>query len=263
MLPETSPAATDNTILFTGRVEDYQRFRPHYPLSVSEFLKTNGILRPNSVVADIGAGTGIVIERIAGEGRKIMAVEPNPDMAAAIRRLQASHPDWNVSLIQAPGEQTTLAERSVDVITIGSAFHWLDPVKARQEFQRILKPDGWVVILYNERDIENDPFLREYEEVYDHFIPDHKSWGHSKRSVSGYRAFFGGALTMFATPNSVETDADGLIGVSRSTSHYPTHDPERCRQIEEALHRLCTKYQSGDGKIQVNYVAALYAGQLR
>jgi SAM-dependent methyltransferase len=252
----------DNTRLFSGRVADYQRFRPHYPASVADFLRTNGVLKPELVVADIGAGTGIVIELIAGEGRKILAVEPNPDMADAIRSLQSSQAAWNVRLVPAPGEKTTLSDGSVDVITIGSAFHWLDQSLAREEFRRILKPDGWVVILYNERDTENDPFQREYEGIYDRFIPDHVSWGHRRTTLAGYRAFFRGPLFMFSAPNPVMSDFAGLVGVSRSTSHYPIGDPERRGKIEAALREIFEKYQKSDGQVAVNYLATLYAGRL-
>ena len=39
------------------------------------------------------------------------------------------------------------------MVTAGQAFHWFDREKERQEFVRILKPGGWVVLVWNDRDV--------------------------------------------------------------------------------------------------------------
>lgn len=86
--------------------------------------------------------------------------------------------------------------------------------------------------------------------------------GHRRTTMAGYRAFFRGPLYLFSTPNPVMSDFAGLVGVSRSTSHYPIDDPERSGKIEAALREIFEKYQKTDGQVAVNYLATIYAGRL-
>jgi len=88
----------DNTTLFSGRVDDYKRFRPTYPQAIIGFLKKVGALSPQSVAADIGAGTGILTRMLIPECQRVFAVEPNQDMYRALEELKHSHPAWDIQL---------------------------------------------------------------------------------------------------------------------------------------------------------------------
>jgi hypothetical protein len=64
---------------FSSRVENYIKYRPHYPKEILEFLKTEIGLTPNWVIADIGSGTGISSELFLKNGNKVYDVEPNKE----------------------------------------------------------------------------------------------------------------------------------------------------------------------------------------
>ncbi len=56
----------------------------------------------------------------------------------------------------------------MDFVTAGQAFHWFEPAAARVEFQRILKPAGWVVLIWNER-LVTPGFMAEHEDLQNQF----------------------------------------------------------------------------------------------
>ena len=77
-------------------------------------------------------------------------------------------------------EATTLPDHSVDFVTAAQAAHWFDRASARREFVRILKPGGWLVLLWNERLTDSTPFLRDYEELLLTYGTDYQDVRHER-----------------------------------------------------------------------------------
>src|SRR5688572_27319071 len=150
----------DPTKRFTNRVDNYLKFRPRYPTEIIALLEKDCALTPDSVIADVGSGTGFLSELFLRNGNQVFGVEPNAEMRAAGERLLADYP--NFASINATAEATTLPDSSVDFVTAGQAFHWFDREKARVEFQRILKADGWVVIVWNTFPTERSALVKAY-----------------------------------------------------------------------------------------------------
>ncbi len=108
-----SLAQRDPTGRFSDRVDDDVRFRPGYPPRVVDYLRGKGWLALGSVVADIGAGTGISSMLFLDAGFRVEAVEPNAPMrAAAVGRL-GHHREFHP--VDGRAEATTLADSSIDV----------------------------------------------------------------------------------------------------------------------------------------------------
>lgn len=132
----------------------YQRFRPYYPTSLFEDLETKWIQRkfvPPFSVADIGCGTGHSTFSILQTGLPvhIIGIDPDPGMlqrAEENKKTFSLLPQQSVKFTQGQGEWTGLKSQFVEAILIGSAFHWMDPLKSIYEFHRILKPGGWIRI---------------------------------------------------------------------------------------------------------------------
>ncbi len=137
----------DSTKRFSNRVEDYIKYRPSYPPDVIGLLEVECGLTPASVITDVGSGTGILSELFLKHGNRVFGVEPNREMRAAGDKLLAKYS--NFSSIDGAAEATTMVNTSVDFITAGQAFHWFDRQRSRAEFERILKPGGWVVLIWN------------------------------------------------------------------------------------------------------------------
>ncbi|MBI3165255.1 MAG: class I SAM-dependent methyltransferase [Chloroflexi bacterium] len=153
----------DNTSLFSGRVQNYIKYRPTYPASFLDLLATRCNLNQNHVIADVGSGTGILTEMLLKNGNPVYAIEPNAEMRSAAEQLLGRYP--NFTSVGAGAEATTIRSQSVDFVTAAQSFHWFDHPAARAEFIRILKPRGWVVLVWNMPRIET-PFEKEYDDLW-------------------------------------------------------------------------------------------------
>lgn len=131
--------------LFCTKAADYQNHRPCYPDAVAKLVSD---LLNAPVIADIGSGTGRLSQILLPIANTLYAVEPNKQMRVAACRLLGQYA--NYVPIAATAERTTLPDKSVDVITVAEAYHWFDSEMTRAEFHRILKPDGYVFLLWNE-----------------------------------------------------------------------------------------------------------------
>ncbi|HZQ47481.1 MAG TPA: class I SAM-dependent methyltransferase, partial [Verrucomicrobiae bacterium] len=150
-----------STKRFSSRVENYIKYRPGYPQGIIDLMRKECQLTSASVIADIGSGTGILTELLLRNQNTVFGIEPNQEMRAAAERLLSSYPQFHS--VPATAETTTLPDKCVDLITAGQAFHWFDREKTRQEFLRILKPQGWVALIWNDRNITTHAFFEAYE----------------------------------------------------------------------------------------------------
>jgi SAM-dependent methyltransferase len=245
---------------FTDRVENYIRYRPSYPAEVIELLRSECGLTPKSVVADIGSGTGILSQLFLHNGNQVYGVEPNAEMCAAGERLLAEYKSF--SSIPGSAEQIRLPAASVDFVVAGQAFHWFDRPRARAEFGRILKPGGWVVLLWNNRLTDTTPFLRAYEDLLmrcgtDYALVDHKNiTGEVLQEFFHPRGF-----KLKAFPNRQVFDFDGLRGRALSSSYIPAEGHPSHAPFMQELKAIFEAYNSS-GAVTFEYETQVYYGQL-
>ncbi len=254
-------AIQDSTKRFSSRVEDYVRFRPGYPPEVIDVLKTECGLASRSVVADIGSGTGFLSKIFLENGNRVFGVEPNPEMRAAGERLLAECRGF--PSVNGTAEQTGLADQSVDFVTAGQAAHWFDRERANHEFKRILKPAGWAVLVWNDRDTDSSPFAREYERLLQTYGIDYDQVHRvGSDTVKEIAAFFAPAQVRTRSfPNRQQFDHAGLEGRVLSASYMPQEGhPSHSPMIRE-LHRIFDAYQQG-GRVFMEYETRIYYAQL-
>jgi ubiquinone/menaquinone biosynthesis C-methylase UbiE len=140
----------------------YSESRPKYSPRVLKTLIEVSNLNSNSIVIDLGAGTGIWTRMLREnfEG-KIIAVEPNIEMLQmGIKDSKNLEIDW----INSTAEEFEYARSSVDLITMASSFHWANYDKAISNFKSLLKPGGYFCALWNTRAYELHPKLQLIEE---------------------------------------------------------------------------------------------------
>jgi SAM-dependent methyltransferase len=245
---------------FSNRVEDYVRYRPSYPAGVLSFLAEICGLHPNHVIADIGSGTGLLSKLFVDNGNHVYGVEPNAEMQAAGEEFLQGYP--NFASVTGSAEATTLADHSIDFVTAGQAFHWFDPIASHKEFSRVLKPDGWAVIVCNERLTSTTPFLRDYEALLRRFGTDYDRVSDSYPQPEAMRDFFGASTFLpHDLPNSQEFEFAGLSGRLRSSSYSPGADHPDFPQMMHELKHIFAAYQQ-DGIVRFDYRTRIYAGKL-
>src|SRR3954466_13171447 len=180
---------TQATERFSNRVENYARYRPSYPRAVVECLRANCRLTERAVIADVGSGTGILAEMFLRNGNAVYGVEPNRQMREAGERLLREYERFQS--VAGTAEETTLAQASVDFVTAGQAFHWFDQAQAKAEFKRILKPPGWVALVWNERPENSTPFAQEYGRLLRSYATDYELVNHKRLQREELRRLFG------------------------------------------------------------------------
>ncbi|HZP17475.1 MAG TPA: class I SAM-dependent methyltransferase [Terriglobales bacterium] len=245
------------TLRFSSRVEKYVRHRPSYPAGVIPLLQQECGLTADSLVADIGSGTGIFTRLLLENGNRVSAVEPNAEMRSAGEEFLAAYPDF-VS-VAGTAEATTLASESVDLITCAQAAHWFDRERALAEFRRILKPGGFLVLLWNDRRITATGLGREYEDLITRYGTD---YAEVKRRDQASTRFFGEIPHQRRVlPNYQDMDYAGLEGRLLSASYTPhPGDPQHGPMIAE-LRRIFDRYQN-NGRVRLEYDTNLYFGRI-
>lgn len=150
---------------------DYTELAAHYarrgPYSQDALGKLFATLHlpAQSMCVDIGAGTGRLTEALVAEKLDVIAIEPNPEMFR-LGQLAVPGARW----LQVRGEATGLPARSFDLVTFGSSFNVLEPSAALDECARLLRPGGWVVCLWNHRDLD-DPLQAHLQAVIESHVP--------------------------------------------------------------------------------------------
>ncbi|MBN1892682.1 MAG: methyltransferase domain-containing protein [Clostridiales bacterium] len=151
---------------FNGKGTIYSKFRPTYPSEFIEYLFSKTHITEQSVIADIWSGTGILTASLLERGNSVFAVEPNVDMRRIAEENLGKIPLF--TSVAATAENTTLPDKSADLITVTQAFHWFDRQAFLKECRRILKPGSHVARIWNSRDekrlfvVENDRIDRKY-----------------------------------------------------------------------------------------------------
>ena len=146
---------------FDSLAGDYAQYRPGYAPSVlTAVLALVGRPAGDIDAADVGAGTGIWTRMLAARNlHSVTAVEPSDEM----RRNGALTPENRIAWRKGTAEETGLPSGAFDLVSMASSFHWTDFDKACAEFQRMLRPGGRFVALWNPRMIELNPLLVEIE----------------------------------------------------------------------------------------------------
>ena len=255
-----SAAKSEPTERFSDRVDDYVKYRPHYSPEIVQALQQACGLNSEHLVVDVGCGTGLLAKIFLENGNRVIGVEPNANMRQAGERYLSRFPKFR--MVAGTAESTTLPDASADFMAAAQAFHWFRPEPTRTEFARVVKPQGWVVLIWHDRDTEATPFLRAYEEFLLRHSTDYSTVAHNK--VANY-----GALEQFYSPNRMQVitqatrqrfDLEGLRGRLLSSSYAPCEGPRAETMLRE-LPELFDRYAE-QGQVVLEYQTKIYYGHL-
>ena len=230
----------DNTDKFTGKAKIYKTARPSYAQAFIDYLSRDRHLGPGSVVADIGSGTGILTRQLLDLGAQVFAVEPNAEMRAIAEEDLAA---WSGFIsVDGSASQTSLPDKSVDMVFAAQAFHWFDPQAFKQECRRILRLDGEVFLVWNQRELSS-PVNRENEAVFREYCPNFKGYSGGKAErPDDIAAFFPGGFETRRFGHPLLYDREGFLSRACSASYALTGTSPRYQDFIAALNALFSRH---------------------
>ncbi len=232
--------------VYPGRLH---RFENYAPAAIEHIVQT-AQLTADSVVADIGAGTGMLGEHFLGRAGRVFAIEPNPEMRQAAL----------FEMVDGRSDATTLPDGSVDLIAVGRAIHWFPFESTKAEFWRILKPAGFLAVLripcadenllsaLNAIKTEENGWNRELYEI--------------RRQQPPLEFYFGhGDFQRLRFPASVRESWEEFFGRLCSFAVAPTPSHPRFAAFQQAAHEVFDRFRSGEF-LTVPLATELFLGRI-
>jgi SAM-dependent methyltransferase len=247
------------TSRFTGLSELYARCRPDYPAAALDFIISQVRLGPGSILVDVGCGTGISSRLFAQRGLRVMGVEPNADMRARAEAEPIPPGSPPPCYREGRAEATNLPDTIANAVLAAQAFHWFEPAAALQEFHRILKPGGWVILMWNERDL-SEPFTAAYSAIVDstpEAVAINYPHGRAGEPLLASPLFQGAQRVL--SPHEQRLNEESMLGRAFSVSHAP-REPEQAGQFAAALRDVFGRFQQ-NREVILRYQTIVYLAQ--
>lgn len=240
--------------LFSGKQQMYEDCRPGWPEEAVRCIRET--VGEDAVIADLGSGTGKLAVLCAPWAGRVYAVEPGVQMRRMLRARTESL--GQVQVVAAAAESTGLPEHSVDAVTIAEAYHWFDNDAARAEIRRILRPGGYVFLLWNR--FRGNPFDAEMADLnarYRYSPPLPRRTGDERAD-----ALFGeGRWQRREFDNTIRQSLSRFMGGMCSASFVPEAGTVAGEAFRREARELFGRYESG-GRLSTRVTTVLYAGRL-
>ncbi len=243
---------------FSDRVSNYNKYRPSYPNELIDTLTSECHLDSQSIIADIGSGTGKFSKLLLGRNCRVIGVEPNKEMRETAEHQFSKY--CNFKSIEGESENTNLENSSVDLITAAQAFHWFNREETRKEFSRILKSTGYVALVWNQRNL-NLPFQKEYDQMLRDYATDYNTVNHMNLTIEHITDFYcPSKVSTFKFVNTQHFVLASFLGRMQSSSYTPKIGTKEGDALIKVANRLFKKFEN-EGSISFEYETLLYLGQ--
>lgn len=242
-----------------GMVENYLKYKLDYPRKLIDFLYNECDFSWESVIADIGSGTGTFTRLLLERGSRVVAIEPDRELRETAERILEDEFPRFFSL-EATAENTTLSDRSIHHIVCAQSFHFFDTKKCRKEFRRILRPGGSVALIVMMPSC-HDEFSSECEALIRRHSKDIPGTGDSSLD-SIYSDFFQKfGYSTLSLSSQLSLDFDSFSGRLLSSFNLPGPFDEGHEDLMEEMDLLFELYQQS-GRVTYMYDLKVYAGKL-
>lgn len=240
----------------------YRQFRPHYPQQLYTRV-LDSLDRPRDLAVDLGAGTGLVSVVLGSCFQRVVAIEPDPNMAA---HLKESAPAIELQSVVA--EQAQFEPASVDLVTCANAFHWMAGRDVATAIGGWLGDGGlfagWRYPMPTMPAVIAD-LVRDELPRWAGFLDRRSLDMRSMQTCFGERPEFE-LLADEIMPNPVVMNVDALIGFLRSVSFIAAFlrslEPDAAeRYLEQIAERL--RERIGEGEVVLDFPLTLVLARRR
>jgi ubiquinone/menaquinone biosynthesis C-methylase UbiE len=234
---------------FSTKAEKYVEYRPDYPSELIQYFN-NTINLKGKCIADVGAGTGILTKLLLDNGNMVFAIEPNDNMR--VNGMKFLHDYKGVTFVASNAERIQLRDECADVVMVAQAFHWFDASKAAKEFSRILKKDGYTILLWNELNNDEDGFNKEYQKLFNLYSEEYRTIKHEIELEVIENAFWPNKLEQIIFDNRQVLERSQFIGRLLSSSFSPNEADATYLNFLNDADLIFKKFQK-DGFITIEY----------
>lgn len=123
---------------FSGHAADYAQYRPGYPADLYDWLAAAAPAR--RLAWDCATGSGQAAVELASRFERVFASDASAEQVRHARALP------NIEYRVEPAEHSSLAERSVDLVTVAQAYHWFDHAAFLAECSRVSRPGAVLAV---------------------------------------------------------------------------------------------------------------------
>lgn len=246
--------------VFSGRAKDYVKYRTDYVDSLADYLVSELHINKDQVIADMGSGTGLLAQLLVRLGARVFGVEPNDDMRAEGEKNLAGFN--NFVSVAGCAEHSGLKDASIDIITAGNAFHWFDLDKARREFQRILKPQGRVILVRSDWKEFPAQRMKEYDRIIQKYcIGRGGIVSDPVLEKAAIKKFFRSFTSKVLGESSVQYSLEELKGRFLSTSFSPKPGHPQHEACMHEIEQLFRKFAQ-DGRFSFGVLTTVVNGTI-
>jgi SAM-dependent methyltransferase len=229
---------------FETVAHEYERHRPDYPPEAITWAAEVLALPADARVLDVGAGTGKLTRVLVAAGFDVAAVEPG---GAMLDQLRLAVPEAEAH--EAPAEQIPLPEESADAAFAAQAFHWFDRERALAELQRVLRPGGGLVLVWNWWD-ERDPMQKELGELVGY--GGHEPYREEELPAAPWFR----EVRRTTVETVMDSSPDALVGYLSTASGFLVASDEEREESLRAVHELASRYGEQLSMPRLTYVFA-------
>ncbi|WP_455480867.1 class I SAM-dependent methyltransferase [Bartonella sp. B12(2025)] len=243
---------------FDGLADDYDRYRPRYPLTLFQIMLLPLKNKKHLSIVDVGAGTGIALEgivKLLGNEHQYHAIDVSTDM---IKQGQKKFP--TVQWYQGRAESILPQISEIDLVVVAQAFQWMDRPKLLRAVSDQLRTGGVMAVIQNNRDFKHSEFLSAYETLLEEMSPHYSRYYRNFDFLQEMSNGFGISPEKIAlhTHNWTMTiPSDDFIGMSRSSTQAQRAIASYQQEYLQRLVALIKQYEV-QGNLELLYRSELY-----
>jgi len=240
--------------LFVDKQQIYDDCRPSWPEKAVNLIRET--VGTGSVIADLGSGTGKLAALCAPWASQLYAVEPSIHMRRILQARTEALPQ--IQVIAATAESTKLPDHSVDAITIAEAYHWFDNEATRAEIRRILKPGGYVFLLWNH--VRGNPFDKEMAAIDQQYRTYQRPFQRTGKERAD-DLFGPGFWQRFEFDNTIRQPFHRFLGGACSASYAPEAGTVAGKAFRRAIRQVFDQHAKG-GLLLTHITTDCYTGTI-
>lgn len=240
---------------FSKKAIIYDRFRWDYPEAAINIILKECNINKDSIIADFGAGTGILTKHFCNNSKKIYAIEPDINMMKILKNKKLVN---TVCIEKYAHEVEEISDQEIDTIINGHSLHWFDYDKTIKVFHKILKQNGLLVNINNAYANENE-ILCDINKHLEKYI---KANVEQNRNINTDIYFKKDSINTWEVSFIQTQTYESMLNALSSASYYPdASDKVEYKTFKKEFQKIFAKYMLNN-EISLNCICTIQIGKL-